>query len=433
MGSINKTDYEYEKPVEGDSQATAPNDEKVQTLILDGAVAEDNTGNGNIGYDTSKIDTSTTESKRKSITFTETDQSTTKVYEIENPEDLGTTNEVAVHIYDSSWSTDDSIQFYMYTGSGGDGTDYSVDGVGANPYGQTGISNELAVHDPSVAEDSSPNNRTVTVNGTTQSQGQFAYAGSFDDVDDYTDVDASASDMNMGGSNPKTTVVWTQYTDAWENSEFIFDMGEQNDGEEWGLKTRNSTEGQWRAQHWVQDIDFSFGGANEWILFVMTYDGSTEKIWANATEVANQSQNLDTDDSNKFDIGTKKDNTESGGEQYDGLIDQVRNYSKNVDSAWVQAEYDSSPLGGQIFFSANAGQSAVQVSGNVTVEGSSLSGVEVLVYNKTDESFVGKTTTDSNGDWALGIGSNESDEFYVSYFYDDGSTYYASGETTNPS
>src|SRR6056297_1149910 len=79
--TIDNTNWKYEKPIEGDSQATALGSAKVQPVILDGSLSETNTGNGNIGYDTSRIDTTDTQSKLESIVFTEPDGETTKPYE----------------------------------------------------------------------------------------------------------------------------------------------------------------------------------------------------------------------------------------------------------------------------------------------------------------------------------------------------------------
>jgi len=108
--AIDNSNWGYGKPVEGDSQATAPNGAKVQPAILDPSLDEGSTGNGNIGYDPSRIDTTDVNTKLQSIVFTEPDGSTTKPYEVENPEDLGTTNEVVVWIYDQNWATDDTVR-----------------------------------------------------------------------------------------------------------------------------------------------------------------------------------------------------------------------------------------------------------------------------------------------------------------------------------
>lgn len=72
----------------------------------------------------------------------------------------------------------------------------------------------------------------------------------------------------------------------------------------------------------------------------------------------------------------------------------------------------------------------VTLSGNVKVNSSNVENAEVLVYNKTTSSFVGKTSSDSNGDWSLTV-SGGSDTYAVSYFYDDGTTYWASAEQTD--
>lgn len=103
---------------------------------------------------------------------------------------------------------------------------------------------------------------------------------------------------------------------------------------------------------------------------------------------------------------------------------------------------DASTNPGAVFFdttrlSSTVGSEStsttVTIQGNVTVNGSATSGIQVVVYNKSTGSLEGVTTTDSNSDWSVDVSGSSTDEYYVAYYYDDGSTFYSSAETTNPS
>jgi hypothetical protein len=60
----------------------------------------------------------------------------------------------------------------------------------------------------------------------------------------------------------------------------------------------------------------------------------------------------------------------------------------------------------------------VDISGTVTDEdGDALDGVQVTVINETTDSVAATTTTDSNGDYSVTVGS---DSYHVLFYYVDG-------------
>jgi len=377
MATINNSNWEYEKPVEGDSQATAPNGAKVQPVILDGSLSEGNTGNGNIGYDTSRIDTTDVNTKLQSIVFTEPDGSTTKPYEVENPEDLGSTNEVVVWIYDSAWATDDTVAFNFYVG-GGDGTDYSystdpnVTGdTGANPWGETGINAETVQHlQEEIADettgntviDSSPNGNDGTVTGVNVGvSGQFDGAGTFDGTDDEIKVGSYGV---FDGSYMFSAWIKTSSTDGSEaffaggggtgEATYQFRTGRADQGDEGVLEFRffdgsnayslvGSTtinDGNWHYA--VGMLDTS---DDEMRVYV---DGSLDNTLTNITTTPRLDGNTDNW------IGSN-----NGFNYWTGDIDEAKVFDGTVSANQIQAHYDASPKGGQIFFNAQSGSPIV--------------------------------------------------------------------------
>jgi hypothetical protein len=59
----------------------------------------------------------------------------------------------------------------------------------------------------------------------------------------------------------------------------------------------------------------------------------------------------------------------------------------------------------------------VTISGNVTDdEGNALNGVNVTVIDTVNDAVAATTTTDSNGDYSVSVGSNT---YHVLLYYDD--------------
>lgn len=69
-----------------------------------------------------------------------------------------------------------------------------------------------------------------------------------------------------------------------------------------------------------------------------------------------------------------------------------------------------------------------RLTGTVDVDGSTVSGVDVNVVDKTN-SVLYEATTNSEGEWVVDTSSGS--VYQVGYFYDDGSTFYADGEETD--
>lgn len=119
-------------------------------------------------------------------------------------------------------------------------------------------------------------------------------------------------------------------------------------------------------------------------------------------------------------LGIRCDHTVSGNE----YVDFYATTDKNPFGTTVTASKASLSIS-----SLTASTLNVQLTGNLTVEGTAQSGASVVAYNVTDGRFEGRDTTDASGNWSINLGGRGVIE--VGYFYDDGSTYYADGETTD--
>jgi len=384
MATIDNTNWNYGKPIEGDSQATAPNGEKVQPVILDGSISEGSTGNGNIGYDASRIDTTDVNTKLQSIVFTEPDGSTTKPYEVENPEDLGSTNEVVVWIYDSNWATDDTVAFNFYSG-GGDGTDYSAAGTGANPWGQTGIDEGTVQHfqDSPLTATDSVDGISGTINGAVSTNnGEFDGAASFDGTDDYIDSNKSIDDVvnsgqpitisfwmkssssdgiqgivsNFGTASSSEGQIYVGTTEIQTNGDIILYYDSNTDTGGNYINTTNSyTDGNW---HYVVATKTADGGPETLEIYI---DGEEASTVSNGSSV---NTNLKAASTN-VEFGRR-----NSGAEFNGEVDEIHISNSVPSSSEIQAEFDASPKGGQIFFNAQSGSATDQVGSVVQTNSS---------------------------------------------------------------
>jgi len=356
MATVSITDWDTKKNIEVDANTTSPGSGKVQAVILDGSLSEGTTGNGSIGYNTADIDTTDTQSKLESIVFTDSDESTTKDYEVENPDDLGTTTDVTVWVYDSAWTADGTVQLVLGTGTG-DGSDYSVAGVGSNPW-DNGQNAERVYHlNESSGQliDSSPNQvNSSTTNGTTYDvSGEFDGARGFDGTDDSIQFNDTVTSIS---STPITITAWADVlTDGSQQAL----LGEILSGEERrfgmvvdgaGLLTYyNGDSGEVNSSISVTDdtthlLSIAVDATDDIDYYIdeTTDTGSSAENWADSANL-------------EFWIGARQ--ASSGSWYWDGFIDAIRIYSEHKSSSWHAAEYDASPKGGQVFFSQQAAES----------------------------------------------------------------------------
>jgi len=458
-------DYNKTKDLVVDSVSGSPTVDKAQPIVIAGG-DDSTTGNGDIILNFSNI------AGPEDIAVYDQNGNLLD-YEIES---LDTTAETGVIWVYNSWTRDDTVQAQIAYGDNSANTDRQVTDVFSNE--TTNLQTYYFNESSGPPLDHSGNNFDGTNDGTptTEIDGQYNGGFGYDGTGDQTEA------TTLGGFNSATDQFlafnfWIKTTDT-NNGWFV---GKRDTG---NAKNRIDIRPNHDASSNSQStglLSFRLDDSQENLILLgsTTSDtGITDGNWHMITyefdysgamniyvDAQNQSINYETQSSGTQDswtvpMGLMAFELENGSNTgfFDGEMDQWEVYadtgSNALTSDEIQAKYDASPKAGQVYFSQQAADTntptlntttntyiytgentsvvPLEIAGNVTVEGSETSGVEVLIYNKTDNAFEGRTTTDSNGDWSFEFAGEETDEFYVSYFYDDGSTYYASGETTNP-
>jgi len=383
MATVSIGDWEYKKPINTDSNATTPGQGKAQPIILDGSLAEGNSGNTSVGYDTSRIDTSTTATKLESIVVTQSDESTTVPYEIENPEDLGTTNDVVVWAYLSSYTTG-STDFVIGIG-GGDGTDYSQAGSGGNTWNNTGQSYTTVQHFEETnfptddAQDSSTQGINGTVRGAVSTSTDLDGGATFDGVDDTVDFGLDA--WGFSDDQPFTYSFYIYPVDAGKDAGSVpqANLFVGNNGRRRSVAV-NANDVHLIGYDGSNTQTVSTSGSiisnNQWYHIVVVFDGSTGEIFVNGTREASGS--FTTLDGSYDDLmGGRTD--DPGNEQlFDGDIAEgrVQNSAVSNNSAWASADYEATPEGGQVFFDVQAGQTTGTTDTPGSVHQTNSSGVK---------------------------------------------------------
>jgi len=174
------------------------------------------------------------------------------------------------------------------------------------------------------ASDGSGNGNHGTVNGGAAFvAGQIGSALDCDGADDYVETGKSASDLGIGGNEPRTVSSWV-FTRSFNNGG-IYDVGARTATQDFCLRTMD-TENTWRIQYWGGDFDFTHPTANEWVHFTHVHDGAATKIYANGILIVDWEKTIDTSDTNPFQIGCYGWQND----YFDGLIDEVRVFNRAV-------------------------------------------------------------------------------------------------------
>jgi hypothetical protein len=115
----------------------------------------------------------------------------------------------------------------------------------------------------------------------------------FDGVDDYVDSGMVASGLGIDGNKEKSFSLWANARSS--DGGGVFDLGVSSVlGQAFGLATLNPSPNQWCVRFGggaLNDITFDTAASgitsdNTWTHFVVTYDGTDVKVWANGTEIA---------------------------------------------------------------------------------------------------------------------------------------------------
>ena len=179
------------------------------------------------------------------------------------------------------------------------------------------------------ASDVSGNGNNGTVNGGALfSAGYVGSALDCDGSDDYVSINATASQLGIGGNSPRTISSWV-FTRGFSGGG-IYDMGARTNGQDFCLRTLG-TDNLWRIQYWGGgfDADFSIPSLDTWVHFTHVHDGVNTKIYANGIQIVDHEVTLDTQDTNPFQIGLYG----FPDSFFNGLIDEVRVYDRALSAS----------------------------------------------------------------------------------------------------
>ncbi|NIR62686.1 MAG: hypothetical protein GWO10_02545 [candidate division Zixibacteria bacterium] len=177
------------------------------------------------------------------------------------------------------------------------------------------------------ASDSSGNGNHGTLNDPPVWRplgGMIKGALDFDGKDDFVDNGKTASQLGIGGNNPRTITAWV-FTRSFIGGG-IYEMGQDGsgaDGQDFSLRAK-WVDNNWRVQYWgaTYDTDFTYTSKNKWVHFAHVHDGSYTRVYADGQEVVNVSRILNTTNNKTFRLGRWQNN------YFDGLIDDVRIYNR---------------------------------------------------------------------------------------------------------
>ncbi len=154
----------------------------------------------------------------------------------------------------------------------------------------------------------------------------------------YIATTATASQLGIGGGNPKTISVWARPLAF--NDGGIWDLGlAGSSGENFALRTLSSGNNAWRSQFWGGDLDFTAPNSlNNWGYYVLTYDGTTARAYYNGILMGTLSRTLATNDNRPLEIGRWTNATPTS-YYFQGQIDKLRVYNETLTDAQIAAQF----------------------------------------------------------------------------------------------
>jgi len=195
-----------------------------------------------------------------------------------------------------------------------------------------------------------PTATTPPLNSSTKTQ-----VGNFDGTAGAVTSTWKASDLGIGGNNPKSVSVWVNAASAsWTGAQQQggpFEIGADTNLNDFSLRVKGTgdggTPGDWRAQFWGSDVDFTVAGSQDkWTHFVLIYDPTkatytdhTVNVFANGTRVAFGDQVLNTLDSPKTFAAGQWTNG-STPKFLQGQIDDVAVYNSVLTQSQVTALFN---------------------------------------------------------------------------------------------
>jgi len=282
-------------------------------------------------------------------------------YEIES---LDTTAETATLWCYNSWTRDDTVQMQIAYGDNSANEDRSQAGTGGNAWNNTGQNAELVYHlneTSGQAIDSSPNgfDSDSTTGTTFDTEGEFDGARVFDGNDDVVEKSNNTTLQNLTGNF--TVVSWVKVdadTSAIQNPPLARADSNNN---VWAIRLDDENNF-YGTQLLLDDGNIQTISTNrsfpkgEFHQVAATHNTSGNPVlYFNNDSFTGSTNGSLADRSVPLTIGERR----SAPRFLDGGVDEIRLYSDEKTSEWIQADYDASPKAGQVFFSQQAAETTV--------------------------------------------------------------------------
>jgi len=194
------------------------------------------------------------------------------------------------------------------------------------------------------------NNGTITVGGggTQTSAGTCTTSGTawgngvsgkrnaslkFDGSDDYI---GSMSDAKLpSGANPRSVALWVKPTLVDNNYHVIFEYGTFSANNLWGIGIDAGTNKYYISQYGY-NVSGNVAQANVWTHLVVTYDGTTYKIYENGIQTNSGTMTTSTTLSGTMEFGRQISGTPY---YFQGQLDDLRVYNYALTASQVKQVY----------------------------------------------------------------------------------------------
>jgi len=319
-------------------------------------------------------------------------------YEIES---LDTTAETATIWAYNSWVRDDTVQAQIAYGDNSANEDRSVAGSGSNPW-ENGQNADYVQHfeeSSSPLLDSSGNNYDIgddtdELQGTTYvSNASIGPGRSFDGTDDYL----IATQVAVNSSNNGATILGYFKPDvdtSGDGNQHLFYKLGSGPGlkqEEDGLIT---IEG---MGDFVNNINVSYN-TSDFHQFAsrITTGGNHELVFnSNSINSVSTGGNMDSSSTDVVVGNSSADGRGLNQLPWSGNVAEFRVYRERKSDDWMQADYDASPGGGQVYFSQQAAETTLSFNGATTTASATGSGETVSLSGSTTQATTTASATGS--------------------------------------